>query len=120
MSVGIGSYSLDSHNIQRYIKADGFVQNEGDIGVKPPKAYGISFGCLVPKEDEIRNLLVPVCVSSSHTAFGSIRMEPVFMVLGQSAATAASLAVDHQIAVQSVDYEELREQLLKDKQILEL
>ena len=120
LSVGMGSYSLDSHNVQRYIKVDGFVQNEGDIGVKPPKAYGISFGCLVPKEDEIRNLLVPVCVSSSHTAFGSIRMEPVFMVLGQSAATAASLAIDHQIAVQSVDYEELREQLLKDKQILEL
>ena len=120
LSVGMGSYSLDSHHVQRYIKADGFVQNEGDIGVKPAKAYSISFSCLMPKEDEIRNLLVPVCVSSSHIAFGSIRMEPVFMVLGQSAATAASLAIDHHIAVQSVDYEELRQQLLKDKQILEL
>jgi hypothetical protein len=119
-SVGMGSYNLDSHNVQRYIKPDGFVQNEGDIEVKPPRPYAISYGCLVPKEDEIQNLLAPVCPSSSHIAFGSIRMEPVFMVLAQSAATAACLAIDHGIIVQAIDYEELREYLMKDRQILAL
>src|SRR5690606_32891523 len=82
--VGMGSYKLDSHNVQRYIKEDGFVQNEGDIGVDPKKGpYQISYGSLIPKRKECTNLLVPVCVSSSHIAFGSIRMEPVFMILGQ-------------------------------------
>jgi len=117
-SVGMGSYNLDSHNVQRYIKPDGFVQNEGDIEVKPPRPYAISYDCLVPRDDEIQNLLVPVCLSSSHIAFGSMRMEPIFMVLAQSAATSACLAIDHGIIVQTIDYEELREHLLKDRQIL--
>lgn len=116
--VGMGSYALDSHNVQRYVKEDGFVQNEGDIGVYPEGAYGIDYRCLVPKLGEIQNLLVPVCLSSSHIAFGSIRMEPVFMVLGQSAATAAALTIDNEQAVQEVDYQELKERLLKDQQIL--
>src|SRR5690606_19489902 len=95
-TVGMGSYALDSHNVKRYVKADGYVQNEGDIGVKPKKGpYKISYGSLVPKKEECTNLLVPVCVSSSHIAFGSIRMEPVFMILRQSAALAASVAIDH-------------------------
>lgn len=119
-SVGMGSYNLDSHNVQRYITPDGFVQNEGDIEIRPPHPYRIGFGCLVPQTDEIRNLVVPVCVSSSHIAYGSIRMEPVFMALGQSAATVASLAIEHGMAVQDVDYAELREHLLKDNQILEI
>lgn len=118
--VGMGSYTLDSHNIQRYIKDDGYVQNEGDIGVKVPKPYKISYGALVPKREEVQNLLVPVCISSSHIAFGSIRMEPVFMILGQSAATAAAIAIDKGIAVQDVDYSELRAQLEKDRQRLEV
>jgi len=118
-SVGMGSYTLDSHNAQRYIKPDGFVQNEGDIGVKVPEPYRISYGSLVPKKEEIQNLLVAVCLSSSHIAFGSIRMEPVFMILGQSAATAACMSIDKDIAVQDLPYAELREQLLKDKQKLE-
>src|SRR5690606_17726667 len=114
--VGMGSYTLDSHNVQRYVKADGYVQNEGDIGVHPKKGpYQISYGSLVPKKEECRNLLVPVCVSSSHIAFGSIRMEPVFMILGQSAALAASLAIDGGTAVQEVDYAVLREGLLAEK-----
>ncbi|WP_166821539.1 FAD-dependent oxidoreductase [Thalassoroseus pseudoceratinae] len=119
-SVGMGSYTLDSHNVQRYIKPDGYVQNEGDIGVHVPRPYEISYGSLVPKKSQCENLLVPVCVSSSHIAFGSIRMEPVFMILGQSAATAACMAIDQAIAVQEVPYPELRERLLKDGQVLEL
>lgn len=118
--VGMGSYTLDSHNVQRYIKPDGFVQNEGDIGVKTPRAYQISYGSLVPKKDECQNLLVPVCVSSSHIAFGSIRMEPVFMILGQSAATAACIAIDDSTAVQDIDYAKLRSALKSDGQVLEL
>lgn len=118
-SVGMGSYSLDSHNAQRYVKDDGFVQNEGDIGVHPKNPYSISYGSLVPKKEDCENLLVPVCMSSSHIAFGSIRMEPVFMILGQSAASAAVQAIDNKVAVQDIDYAKLREQLLKDKQKLE-
>ena len=101
-SVGMGSYTIDSHNVQRYITADGAVQNEGDIGVPLPGPYEIAYGALVPKRGQANNLLVPVCVSSSHIAFGSIRMEPVFMVLAHSAATAASLAIDRAVAVQDV------------------
>ncbi|QEH42168.1 FAD-dependent oxidoreductase [Chitinophaga sp. XS-30] len=117
-SVGMGSYTLDSHNAQRYVKPDGFVQNEGDIGVDTKQPYRISYGSIIPKKAECRNLLVPVCVSSSHIAFGSIRMEPVFMILGQSAATAAALAIDGKKAVQDLDYDILKAQLLKDKQRL--
>ena len=119
-SVGMGSYTLDSHNVQRYIKPDGFVQNEGDIGVRTPRPYKISYGSLTPKKDQCQNLLVPVCVSSSHIAFGSIRMEPVFMILGQSAATAACLSINDSIAVQDLPYETLRARLIADRQVLEL
>ena len=118
-SVGMGSYTMDSHNVQRYVKEDGFVQNEGDIGVKTKGPYAIAYGALVPKKEECTNLLVPVCVSSSHIAFGSIRMEPVFMILGQSAAAAASLAIDGDIPVQEVDYGKLREVLEDKGQVLE-
>ena len=118
--VGMGSYTVDSHNVQRYVKPDGFVQNEGDIGVSTPKPYSVSYRSLVPKKGECKNLLVPVCVSSSHIAYGSIRMEPVFMILGQSAATAASLAIDEGISVQDVQYEKLKQQLEKDDQRLTL
>jgi FAD dependent oxidoreductase len=118
-SVGMGSYTIDSHNVQRYITPEGSVQNEGDIGVSTKGPYQIAYGALVPKKGQVDNLLVPVCVSSSHIAFGSIRMEPVFMILGQSAATAAALAIDGKRPVQDVPYTELRERLLKDRQILE-
>ncbi len=117
--VGMGSYALDSHNVQRYVKSDGFVQNEGDIGVAPKGGpYQISYGSLVPKQGECANLLVPVCVSSSHIAFGSIRMEPVFMILGQSAAAAAVLALDANVDVQHVDYKDLEKILLAENQVL--
>lgn len=118
-SVGMGSYTLDAHNAQRYVKPDGFVQNEGDIGVETNGPYRISYGSIVPKKDECQNLLVPVCVSSSHIAYGSIRMEPVFMILGQSAATAAVQAIDTKKAVQDISYEKLKARLLEDKQRLE-
>jgi hypothetical protein len=118
-SVGMGSYTIDSHNVQRYITPDGYVQNEGDIGVPTNGPYQIAYGALVPKKAQCENLLVPVCLSSSHIAFGSIRMEPVFMILGQSAATAAVLAIDGGLAVQDVPYAQLRERLVADGQVLE-
>ena len=118
-SVGMGSYTMDSHNVQRYVTPDGHVQNEGDVGVRTPRPYRVSYGSLVPKREECTNLLVPVCVSSSHIAFGSIRMEPVFMILGQSAATAAVMALDDGLAVQDVEYAKLRERLVGDGQVVE-
>lgn len=117
-SVGMGSYTIDSHNVQRYITPEGFVQNEGDIGVSCKQPYEIAYGALLPKSGHAKNLLVPVCVSSSHIAYGSIRMEPVFMILGQSAATAAVLAIENSTSVQEVPYLALKERLLRDGQIL--
>lgn len=119
-SVGMGSYAMDSHNIQRYVTTEGFVQNEGDVGVHPDAPYAISYGSIVPKREECQNLLVPVCVSSSHIAYGSIRMEPVFMILGQSAAIAACKAIDIDHAVQDVPYNVLKEKLLERGQVLSL
>jgi hypothetical protein len=114
----MGSYSLDSHNTQRYVTAEGYLQNEGDIGVKPDRPYSIDFGAILPKEKECSNLLVSVCVSSSHIAYGSIRMEPVFMILGQSAAMAAALAIDKKINVQQVPYDLLEQEMIKAGQVL--
>lgn len=118
-SVGMGSYAMDSHNVQRYITPEGYVQNEGDIGVSTQGPYAIAYGALTPKKSQCENLLVPVCVSSSHIAYGSIRMEPVFMILGQSAATAAVLAIDQNLAVQDVPYATLQARLLADGQVLQ-
>jgi hypothetical protein len=118
-SVGMGSYTIDSHNVQRYITPEGFVQNEGDIGVSAKGPYPISMKSLLPKKDEVQNLVVPVCVSSSHIAFGSIRMEPVFMILGESAVTVASVAIKNNSSVQDVTYAEVKPKLLKAGQVLE-
>lgn len=118
--VGMGSYAMDSHNIQRHVTAEGYVQNEGDIGVDPQTPYAISYGSIVPKKDECQNLVVPVCVSSSHIAYGSIRMEPVFMILGQSAAIAASQAIDMDQPVQDIPYQALKDKLLERGQVLSL
>ncbi len=117
-SVGMGSYTIDSHNVRRYVTPEGNVQNEGDIGV-PISPYSIAYGALVPKRGEIANLFAPVACSATHIAYGSIRMEPVFMILGQSAATAAALAIDGGVAVQDVPYAALRTRLLADGQVLE-
>ncbi|KQZ76776.1 xanthan lyase [Sphingopyxis sp. Root214] len=118
--VGMGSYNMDSHNVQRIVDARGFARNEGNIEISPGRAYPISYDAIVPKKREAANLLVPVALSASHIAYGSIRMEPVFMILGQSAAAASSIAIDDQIAVQDVDYDKLRARLTSEGQILEL
>jgi hypothetical protein len=118
--IGMGSYNMDSHNVQRYVDANGHARNEGDIQINPGGPYPISYEAIIPKSSECTNLLVPVCLSSSHIAYGSIRMEPVFMILGQSAATAASMAIDESINVQDVDYTKLRARLLADGQVLNL
>jgi hypothetical protein len=116
--VGMGAYNLDSHNTQRFV-FKGMVKNEGDIqSYLYGKAYGISYRALVPPAEECDNLLVPWALSASHIAFGSIRMEPVFMILGQSSATAACLAIDEDLPVQKIPYEKLRNRLLEDDQRL--
>jgi hypothetical protein len=122
-SVGMGSYNMDSHHVQRYVAHDqdgrAYARNEGDIQVSPGGPYPVSYRAIVPKVGECENLLVPVALSASHIAYGSIRMEPVFMILGQSAATAAALAIDGGMPVQQVPYAALRERLLADGQVLE-
>jgi hypothetical protein len=117
--VGIGSYNMDSHNVQRYADAHGNARNEGDVQVGLKSPYPVDYLAIVPRRGECTNLLVPVCVSASHIAYGSIRMEPVFMVLGQSAATAAALAIDAGCALQDLPYPALRSRLLADGQVLE-
>lgn len=116
--IGLAAYTMDSHHVQRYVDKNGHVQNEGDVQVGGFSPYGIEYGSLTPKESECVNLLVPVCLSASHIAFGSIRMEPVYMVLGQSAATAAIQSLRENTSVQRIDYEQLRKTLISDKQVL--
>lgn len=118
--VGMGSYNMDSHNVRRIVDARGFARNEGNIEVSPERAYPISYDAIIPRRQEATNLLVPVALSASHIAYGSIRMEPVFMILGQSAAAAASIAIREKRAVQDVDYGMLKQLLLSEEQILEL
>lgn len=116
--VGLAAYTMDSHNTQRWVK-DGYASNEGDVQVGGFPPYAISYKSIVPKATECGNLFVPVCLAATHIAYGSIRMEPVFMVLGQSSATAAAHAIDAGCDVQQVVYAKLRERLLADQQILE-
>jgi len=117
--VGLAAYTMDSHNVQRHVDDSGFVKNEGDVQVGGFSPYPIGYGSLIPKYSECENLLVPVCLSATHMAFGSIRMEPVFMVLGQSAATGAMQSIQQKVSVQDIHPRILREQLLADKQVLE-
>jgi hypothetical protein len=116
--VGLAAYTMDSHNCRRIVR-DGHAENEGDVQVGGFPPYPISYRSLIPKAAECKNLAVPVCLSATHISYGSIRMEPVFMILGQSAATAACLALDFRKGLQELDYASLRERLLADKQILE-
>lgn len=118
--IGLGAYGMDSHQVKRYVDVNGFVQNEGNVEAPVSGPYPVSYRSIVPKIAECNNLLVPVCVSATHIAYGSIRMEPVFMVLGQSAATAACLAIEKGIEIQKIDYEHLKSRLLVDQQILQV
>ena len=118
--VAMAAYGMDSHHVRRYVGKDGFVHNEGNIedwraGGKP---YPLDYGVIIPKKDDCENLFVPVCVSASHMAFGSIRMEPVFFALGQVAGAAASLSLDADCAVQDLSYESLKKVLLDGGQVL--
>jgi hypothetical protein len=117
-SVGMGAYNMDSHNCQRVVR-DGVVRNEGDVQVGPKGPYPVSYRALTPKKDQCSNLLVPVCFSSSHIAYGSARMEPVFMVLAESAGYAACQAIDGGTAVQDIDYPRLRKKLVDAGQVLD-
>jgi hypothetical protein len=117
--IGLAAYGMDSHHVQRYVTKEGFVKNEGNVEAHVRGPYPISYRAIVPKKKQCKNLLVPVCISATHIAFGSIRMEPVFMVLGQSAAIAASIAIEKEIPVQQVSYDELKKVLLETKQRLE-
>ncbi len=117
--VGLGSYGMDSHNTQRYVDAQNHARNEGDVQVHGSPPYGISYRSLIPKATECTNLLVPVCMSATHMAYGSIRMEPVYMILGQACGTAAAISIDDDVDVQKLSYAKLRERLLADKASLE-
>lgn len=117
--IGLAAYTMDSHHVQRIVDSDGFVRNEGDVQVGGFPPYPIGYRAIVPRADQCGNLLVPVCLSASHIAFGSIRMEPVFMVLGQSAATATAQAIEQQVSVQEIDTAKLRQQLLADGTVLD-
>jgi hypothetical protein len=116
--IGLGAYQMDSHPIQRYVDLNGYVKNEGNVEAHVDAPFPISYKSIIPKKSEVTNLFIPVCLSSSHIAYGSIRMEPVFMVLGQSAAIAASIAIDKNCQTHEVPYQELREALIKNHQIL--
>ncbi|HEY3319681.1 MAG TPA: FAD-dependent oxidoreductase [Planctomycetota bacterium] len=116
-SVGMGAYNMDSHNCQRLVK-NGAVRNEGDVQVGPKGPYPISYRSITPKAEECDNLIVPVCISASHIAYGSARMEPVFMVLGQSSAVAACQAIDEKKSVQEIDIKKLQKTLQDSGQVL--
>jgi hypothetical protein len=120
-SIGLASYPMDSHSCQRVVvKEKGImtVRNEGNTGYKCPQPYPIAYRSIVPKKEECNNLLVPLCLSASHVAYGSIRMEPVFMIMGQSAGVAASLAMDAGVSVQDIDIDKLHQHLEAENQIL--
>lgn len=117
--VGMAAYGMDSHHTQRYVNSKGEVSNEGNVEAHVQSPFPISYRSIVPKKEECSNLLVPICLSSTHIAFGSIRMEPVFMVLGQSSALIACLAIEGNKAVQDVEYSKIKEMLIANGQVLE-
>jgi hypothetical protein len=117
--IGMAAYGMDSHHIKRYVNSMAYVSNEGNVEAHVKAPFPISYRSIVPRKEECANLVVPICLSASHIAFGSIRMEPVFMVLGQSSALIASLAIEEDKAVQEIAYNRLREMLIELKQVLE-
>nr|WP_284041100.1 FAD-dependent oxidoreductase [Jejuia spongiicola] len=117
--IGMAAYGMDSHHVKRYVNSNGYVSNEGNVEAHVKAPFPISYRSIVPKKEECNNLLVPICLSASHIAYGSIRMEPVFMVLGQSSAVIASLAIDEGKSVQDIEYSKLEKELTKQAQILQ-
>lgn len=116
--IGMGSYNMDAHNSQRYVQEDGTVQNEGDTEV-PTIPYQISYRVLLPKASECRNLLVPVCTSASHVAYGTLRLEPVYMIMGEAAGIAAKMAIDRRQSVQEIDAGKLAQELKAKGAVME-
>ena len=116
--IGMGSYNSDSHNIQRIVEPSGFVRNEGDMQV-PVQPYQIPYRVMLPKRNEARNLLVPVCFSASHVAYSSLRMEPQYMIIGQAAGIAAWLAIESAKPVQEIDTAALTSKLLEQGAVIE-
>jgi len=117
--VGMAAYGMDSHHVKRYVNSDGYVSNEGNVEAYVKAPYPISYRSIIPVKEECTNLVVPVCISASHIAFGSIRMEPVFMILGQSSGIIACQAIENGLAVQDLEYIELQKEMIKQGQILE-
>lgn len=120
-SVGLASYPMDSHFCQRVVVVENgrrVVRNEGGLSIRLPHPYPVSYRSIILRKTECTNIIVPVCLSATHLAYGSIRMEPVFMILGQSAGAAAALSINGKCAVQDLPYETLRNQLVKDGQRL--
>ena len=115
--IGIGSYAMDSHYVSRFVDKEGRLRLEGGM-YESTSPYGISYDAMTPKATECTNLVVPVCLSASHVAYTSIRMEPTYMVLGQAAGAAAALSLDSGTSLQSVPYEELRQILVDSGQIM--
>jgi hypothetical protein len=119
-SLGMAAYGMDSHHVQRYVDANGFARNEGNFEAHGLQPYPVGRGALLPAETEAENLIVPVCLSATHVAYGSIRMEPVFMVLSQSAATLAVHALEEKCTPAQVEYGRLATRLRADGQVLAL
>jgi hypothetical protein len=115
----MGSYNSDSHNVQRVALPDGSVRNEGDMQVHV-QPYEIPYRILIPQKSQVQNLLVTVCVSATHVAYSSLRMESQYMIMGQAAGVAASLSIRKAVAVQDIPIKELQTELRAHKAILSL
>ncbi|MEI7729141.1 MAG: FAD-dependent oxidoreductase [Verrucomicrobiota bacterium] len=118
--VGLGSFGMDSHVVQHFVTERGYCVSDGVIWHVPPRPYGISYRSLIPRKGECENLLVTICISASHASYGSVRMEPVYMAISQSAVIAAGMAIDGKVSVQEVAYPALHEKLLAAKQIVDV
>jgi len=116
-SVGMGSYSIDTHNVQRFLTKDGFVLNEGELQY-PVTPYEIPYRVMIPKAAEADNLIVSVCISASHIAYSSVRMEPQYMIMGEAAGLAAKISIDDNTNVQNINYNKLKAKLTENVAVL--
>jgi hypothetical protein len=117
-SIGMGSYNSDSHNVQRYVTEEGMVQNEGNMEV-PVQPYQIPYRIMLPRRTEVSNLLVPVCLSASHVAYSTLRMEPVYMIIGQAAGVVAAMAIKGKVPMHDINTQTLAAKLRGQRAILE-